>query len=402
MTGRLATLLALIVAACALVAAGAAGASSADLQARLASALVAPGIAPGSTAALAVDLRTGAIAFDRNSSVPLRPASLEKLAISFTALRVLGPGFRFRTQLVGAGTRRGSTWDGNLVLVGSGDPSLGLGDLDRLAKHVSGSGIRRVSGRVLGDESRFDGRRGAPGWKPYFVGIESRPLSALSAQGTWLAGVDASAATTARALKAALERRGVEVVGRAGRGVARVEATPIATDVSKPLAALVRHMNQESDNFYAEMVLKELGTTAQEPGTTRSGARVVERELAGAGVPLTGVRIADGSGLSLDDRVTTQALVGVLRAGASDPKVTQAFTRSLAVAGVSGTLDRRLDGPATRGRVIGKTGTTNAACALAGFVTGRYVFAIVQNGWPVPSWTARAAQDRFVKVLAGS
>jgi D-alanyl-D-alanine carboxypeptidase/D-alanyl-D-alanine-endopeptidase (penicillin-binding protein 4) len=128
----------------------------------------------------------------------------------------------------------------------------------------------------------------------------------------------------------------------------------------------------------------------------------VRGELTAADVPLSGIRIEDGSGLSLGDRVTTQALVATLSAGAQDPTIGAAFTRSLAVAGVSGTLDRRLEGPATRGKVIGKTGTTNAACALAGFVTGRYVFAIVQNGWPVPSWTARAAQDRFVRVLAGA
>jgi len=402
MTARLAPLLALLLSACALALAAASQGANSDLQMRLSRALAAPGIAPGSTAALAVDLRTAEVAFDRNSTVPLRPASLEKLAISYAALRVLGPGFRFRTELAGSGTRRDSTWDGNLVLVGSGDPSLGLGDLDRLARRVATAGIRRVTGRVLGDESRFDARRDAPGWKSSFVGIESPPLSALSVQGTWLARVDASAASTARALKIALERRGVEVDGRAGRGVARPDAQMLATDLSQPLAGLVRHMDRESDNFYAELILKELGASVGEPGTTRAGARVVRRELTAAGVPLAGVRIADGSGLSLDDRTTTQALVGILRAGAADPAIAAAFTRSLAVAGVSGTLDRRLAGPATRGKVLGKTGTTNASCALAGFVTGRYVFAIVQNGWPVPWWTARAAQDRFVTLLAGA
>jgi D-alanyl-D-alanine carboxypeptidase len=52
--------------------------------------------------------------------------------------------------------------------------------------------------------------------------------------------------------------------------------------------------------------------------------------------------------------------------------------------------------------VIAKTGTTNAASALVGFVRRRYVFAVIQNGSPVPYWAARAAQDRFVTVLARS
>jgi D-alanyl-D-alanine carboxypeptidase/D-alanyl-D-alanine-endopeptidase (penicillin-binding protein 4) len=75
---------------------------------------------------------------------------------------------------------------------------------------------------------------------------------------------------------------------------------------------------------------------------------------------------------------------------------------SLAVAGISGTLRDRLRRRPTRGRVIAKTGTTRAASALAGFVRRRYVFAILQNGSPVSYWSARAAQDRFVTVLARS
>ena len=78
------------------------------------------------------------------------------------------------------------------------------------------------------------------------------------------------------------------------------------------------------------------------------------------------------------------------------------LAENLAVAGVSGTLERRLNLRPTRGRVIAKTGTTSVACALAGFVGKRYAFAILQNGSPLPYWTARTAQDRFVTVLARS
>ena len=119
-------------------------------------------------------------------------------------------------------------------------------------------------------------------------------------------------------------------------------------------------------------------------------------------MPVAGVRIVDGSGLSRLDRLTAQSLVAILRAGADDPAISDAFVTSLAVAGVSGTLKRRLDRRPTRGRVIAKTGTTSQASALAGFVRRRYVFAILQNGSPVPYWSARLAQDRFVTLLARS
>ena len=163
---------------------------------------------------------------------------------------------------------------------------------------------------------------------------------------------------------------------------------------------MLRLVNGESDNFAAEMLLKELGATVAPRGSTAAGARVVRATLTAAGVPLAGVRIADGSGLSRFDRSTAFALAAILRAGATDPAIRDAFVASLAVAGVSGTLEKRLDARPTRGRVIGKTGTTNRASALAGFVRRRYVFAILHNGSPVPYWTARAAQDRFVTTLA--
>ncbi len=288
------------------------------------------------------------------------------------------------------------------MLVGFGDPTLGPDDVEALARDVAAWGIRRVTGRVFGDESHFDARRDAPGWKPSYVGFESRPLSALSVSEAEFRGANGSAAAAARALTAALERRGVTVAGPAGAGRARFDAFPLALDLSEPLVAIVRHMNRESDNFVAEMVLKELGASLVRRGSTAAGSRVVSAGLADAGVPVAGVRIADGSGLSSLDRLTANALVAILQAGAADPSIRDAFVTSLSVAGVSGTLEKRLARRPTRGRVIGKTGTTSAASSLAGFIRRRYVFAIIQNGSPVPYWSARAAQDRFATVLARS
>ena len=350
-----------------------------------------------------VDARTGATIYAHNSTASLLPASVEKLAVSYAALHLLGPRFRFRTELVGVGSRSGRVWHGNLVLVGYGDPTLTRADLRRLARRFSDTGIRRVQGRVFGDDTYFDSRRDALGWKPSYLGIESRPLSALSVAGLPFAGINGSAAAAARALSDELRARGIAVTGPAGSGrAAPGDALPITFDLSQQLRNVVPRMNADSDNFVAEMVLKGLGATAVHPGTTAAGARVVRSTLRQASIRLAGVRIADGSGLSRFDRVTVDALADILRAGASDPRFGKAFVSSLAVAGVSGTLRARLATRPTRGRIHAKTGTTNRASALAGFVGRRYVFAIVQNGYPVPYWTARSAQDRFVTVLARS
>ena len=368
----------------------------------LARAVQAPGVAASQTAAIAIDLRSGETLFSQNAGRGLLPASAEKLSVSFTALHILGPRFRFRTELVGKGSRSGRTWKGDLFLVGYGDPTLDDSDLDRLARRFADTGITRVAGRVFGDDTYFDARRDAPGWKAGYLGIESRPLSALSVAGVHLIGANGSAVAAARGLAAALEKRGIDVRGSSGARRAPASSVPIAFDLSERLSNVVHHMNAESDNFVAEMVLKQLGATVAEPASTAAGASVVRETLAHAAIPLGGVRIADGSGLSRYDRSTVTALAGIVRAGATDPTIGRAFVASLAVAGVSGTLRNRLATRPTRGRIHAKTGTTNRASALAGLVGNRYVFAILHNGRPVPYWTARAAQDRFVQVLARS
>jgi D-alanyl-D-alanine carboxypeptidase/D-alanyl-D-alanine-endopeptidase (penicillin-binding protein 4) len=366
----------------------------------LGKALAARDIDPRRTAALAVDLETGQVVFATNTDRSLLPASAEKLPVAFAALHVLGPEYRFRTDVVGRGVRSGRVWDGNLVLVGLGDPTLGLDDLSGLARQVARLGIRRVEGRLLGDESHFDARRDGPGWKPSFVGIESRPLSALSVRGIALRTADGSASATVKAFAVALARQGIVVTGRRRAALEDTDATVLARDVSEPMRTIVRHMNRDSDNFVAEMVLKELGSTVTRRGSTAAGAFVVREALAAAEIPLDGVRIADGSGLSALDRLTARALVAILHTGATDPSIRDAFVTSLAVAGISGTMKNRLVRRPTKSRVIAKTGTTLRASALAGFIRRRYVFAVIQNGSPVPYWSARAAQDRFVTVLA--
>jgi len=371
-----------------------------ELSVALGRALNAPGVAASRTAALAVDLESGAVVFSRNAGFALAPASAEKLAVSFAALRLLGPGYRFRTEVAGRGELANHVWRGDLFLVGYGDPTLAPADLDALARDVAAWGIRRVTGRVLGDERHFDSLRGAPGWKPWFVGDEAAPISALSVDDIVTSGANSSAGAAARAFTVALARRGVSVTRAPRTGDTPADVLPLALDLSDPLAEIVRTMNRESDNFIAEMLLKELGASIARHGSTPEGAEVVLAELRAAGVPVAGVRIADGSGLSRDDRLTTEALVAILRRGVADPAIRDAFVTSLAVAGISGTLKRRLDRRPTRGRVIAKTGTTSVSSALAGFVRRRYVFAIIQNGSPVPYWSARQAQDRFVTLLA--
>jgi D-alanyl-D-alanine carboxypeptidase/D-alanyl-D-alanine-endopeptidase (penicillin-binding protein 4) len=380
----------------------AAASAAGPLQPRLERALSVPHVSLAASGATVVDLETGEAVYSRNGSLSLLPASNEKLAVTYAALNALGPAFTIETTVLGAGEQAGAVWNGDLVLKGYGDPTLSADDLRALARQVRADGIKRVNGRVLGDESWFDARRTAPGWKAAFYIRESPPLSALIVDrgrvGRYTSADPALAA--AQLFRALLVRAGVSVAGAAAHGTAGDTALPLAAVDSPPLSRIVRWMDHESDNFVAEMLLKQLGAVQGTRGSTAVGVGVVTGLLVQAGVPMDGVRLVDGSGLSLLDRLTANALVALLTAMWNDPGVRPELLAALPVAGRSGTLDDRMrSGPAT-GVVRAKTGTTNNASALSGFVGDRYVFSVLQNGWPV-SWTwARIAQDRFATVLA--
>jgi len=390
-------------AALAFAAAGATGsASSKPLSERLARALAVPHVPAAHSGAVALDLSTGAVVFARNPGLSLVPASNEKLPVTYTALETLGPDYRIPTDVLGQGAQFGTTWRGSLVLQGHGDPTLDDMDLTRLARQVRAAGIRKVAGAVLGDESYFDSRRTGPGWKPSFYITQSEPLSALTVDRTWFHTHHSSAPAAAAAalFKDALRKQGVSVTGRAVRGVASADAQGLAEVLSPPLAQIVRFMDRESDNFTAELLLKQIGAANGDVGTTAGGAAEVRATLAQVGIPLAGVRIVDGSGLSALDRLTARAIVGILLAAWEDPLIKQSFVSALAVAGRTGTLKDRLRRPPALGVVLAKTGTTSLASALSGFVRDRYVFSVLQNGRPVSYTWARRAQDRFATVLA--
>jgi D-alanyl-D-alanine carboxypeptidase/D-alanyl-D-alanine-endopeptidase (penicillin-binding protein 4) len=373
-----------------------------SLVKRLAKALRVPHVSTSSSAAVAVDLRTGEELFALNDTLPLVPASNQKLPLTFALLTSFSPKMRIETKVEAAGVQQGDTLRGNLVLVGGGDPTLSSGDLLELARRVRNAGILHVTGGVVGDESLFDSRRTCAGWKASFYISESPPLSALvvdrARYRTYTARRPAKAA--ALLFRAALRAAGVSVDGGVAVRPSPQGALPVARTLSAPLASIVTSMDLHSDNFTAEMLLKLLALTTYDKGTTARGAKVVMHSMKVAGIPTTGVRIADGSGLSSKDRLTVAALVSILQAFSTDPGLHAELLRALPVAGVSGTLKYRMRSPPLLGHVAAKTGTTSISSSLSGYVNGHIAFAVIQNGHPLSYWWAREAQDRFARVLA--
>ncbi len=187
-------------------------------------------------------------------------------------------------------------------------------------------------------------------------------------------------------------------------GEALPEARRLAVHRSRPLADLLRTMNKESDNLYAEQVLKALGAErVGPPGSAEKGLRSVKAFLDTLGVNPEEFRLVDGSGLSRSNAVSPEVLVNVLAWMYRQFKLSPEFVSSLPVAGEDGTLAHRLGQFSRLSRA--KTGTLKGVSSIAGYAVNRrgevLAFAVLVNGYSGPVPGIRGLLDEFVKRLNG-
>lgn len=362
------------------------------------------------TIGLSVWVAGAGVVVNHNADVALRPGSNEKLLVAWGAYGVIGPTATLTTEVKADGEVDGGALRGNLVLVGGGDPSLrstGPHSIDRLAALVRAQGVREVTGDLVVDEARFDDARKAPGWTERHVPLFVGPVSAVAVDGNALRTdpeyLSNPAAGNLAEFRAALQRNGVTVAGGERMGAAPEAAANLATVDSAPMADLVHTMLTNSDNFYAEMLLKEVGRRAKGKGTLENGVTAVRELAADAGVALTG-RAADGSGLSRDDARPAREWVELLVAARDQPWFDH-LLGGLPLAGRTGTLANRFLATPAEANVRAKTGSVRATRALSGYLTtagGRQVvFSLVVNADPLPA-AVIGAMDGLVATLAGS
>jgi D-alanyl-D-alanine carboxypeptidase/D-alanyl-D-alanine-endopeptidase (penicillin-binding protein 4) len=225
--------------------------------------------------------------------------------------------------------------------------------------------------------------------------------------GSWDArlAVADPARCAANAFLRVLEARGIRVTG----GVATsslplpADVRVLATHESVPMAAMIRVVNKESQNLHAETLLRLVGLKVKGEGSVAMGHEAVAELAKRLGVPDEGWGLVDGSGLARTDLITPRGLVALLAAMDRHPHAA-AFRDSLPVAGVDGTLEKRMRGTAAERRVTAKTGTLRLANALAGYVTTargeRLAFAIVVNNHAGKSREAVAAIDAIAAALS--
>jgi D-alanyl-D-alanine carboxypeptidase/D-alanyl-D-alanine-endopeptidase (penicillin-binding protein 4) len=345
------------------------------------------------------DLDTGTALYARKEDVARPPASVEKLYTTSTALLRFGADARLHTAVVATGSLDSQgVWRGDLYLRGAGDPTFGQAQIDALATTIaSQSGIRRVDGSVLGDESVFDGLRGSSR-TGYAVDRDIVGVLSGVAVSRGFARDGAPAKDAARRLAKALRAVSVGVDGKSGAGTAPAEAQELAGVDSPPMADLVRLTNVPSDNFDAEMLLKDLGAHYGGGGTTPAGLGVVRQQLAAFGIH---PRVVDGSGLSVANRTTPRQVVRLLER-MQGQAAAPAFVGSLPVVGRTGTMRKRMRGTIAQDRCQTKTGTLRAVSALAGYceTTGGHTVAFAMLMSTVFITRAHGIQDRMTRAIA--
>jgi D-alanyl-D-alanine carboxypeptidase/D-alanyl-D-alanine-endopeptidase (penicillin-binding protein 4) len=364
--------------------------------------------------ALVVDASTGKTLFAWKSSAPRVLASNTKLFTTAAALARFGVDGTFTTDVLSdSAVNADGVLPGDVWLRGGGDPAFGTlayvrkhygasaGSVEHLVDQLSEAGLTAVRGGVHGDESLFDTIRGVHD-SGYSTSPWVGPLSALtlnhgydgyrfqSNPATYAAGV----------FRKTLKADGISPGHAAAGSKAPSDASVLASVESPPMSVLVRLTNKDSDNFFAETLLKDVGRDASGVGTTSAGVRAVRAFARSLGAT---VSLVDGSGLDRGDRAAPRDVVRLLMAERSRPEY-GAFFASLPIAGIDGTIHNRMrSGPAKR-NCRAKTGSLIGVSALSGYCTTRsgrdVAFSFLMNG--VSTYYARRTQDRMAQAIAGS
>lgn len=362
-----------------------------SLRIRLDSLLRDPMFETSQVGLMVYDLTGDSALYTYNHRQLMRPASCMKLVTAITALDQLGSDYEYQTRIYYTGDIVGTTLVGNVYCVGGFDPMLTVEDVAVLASCVRRIGIDSIHGMLVADRSMKEMQDYGEGWcwdddnpmlTPLSIGRKDNFLQVFA-----------------------------EEVARSGINLERARLTSSAMPANarlvgtlrRPIAEVLERMMKVSDNFYAESMLYQTAASAKKGLARASDARNISKQLfARLGLGHYPYKVADGSGLSLYNYVSAELLCALLRHAWRTPSIRQPLLQSLPIAGVDGTLEKRMRGTAAQGNVRAKTGTLTGISSLAGYCSmkdGRQLcFAIINQG-VMRNATGKAFQDRVCKVL---
>jgi D-alanyl-D-alanine carboxypeptidase/D-alanyl-D-alanine-endopeptidase (penicillin-binding protein 4) len=391
-------------------------ASAADPCAQMKAWLKAGGGA--SSGLMVMDAETEEVVCASNAEAPLPLASNTKLFTTSTALAKIGPTTTIPTKVMTDGTVNAEgVLEGSLYLQGGGDPSLGtpafydsylagLGtNIFGLVPQLKRAGIKAVTGRLYGDDTIFDRKRGVAD-SDYATSIYIGPLSGLDFNSGFAGNTSSShfssdpAKLATQTLDNSLRHSGIRISPTIALAKTPADAKSVAVVRSHPLSELVNTTDVYSDNFFAEMLEKLLGARFGGAGTTAAGTKVVEAYAQSLG---SDIHQVDGSGLTRTNEASAENVVKLL-IGVRKSEIGEGFIEDLSLAGKDGTTAGRMEGTPAYGRCRLKTGTLTGVSNLSGYCfnkDGRVMVFSTLMGSVGSTEFAHLEQDRIAGAVAG-
>ncbi len=338
------------------------------------------------------DANTGEHIYSYNAHHRMRPASCQKLVTAIAALHYLGADYKVQSDVwLTGGVDAQKVLHGDMYFVGRMDAMLSADDVLQMMGALRQAGVDSIAGNVFLDVSYRDSVPLGWGW---CWDDEWGPMSALTVDGN---------ADFAVFLPDAMARQGIGLRNpTVCRAMLPVDAYPLLS-VTHTIGQMLPRTMKTSDNIYAESIFQQLASMDGTPWAGRKrAASYIGGLLTELGVADTCYQIADGSGLSLYNYLTPQMLVVLLQYAWSNPQMRDALLPTLPVAGVDGTLKRRMHKTAAYGRVMAKTGSVQGVSSLAGYATtadGRTLaFCIINQGLHTGK-LGRAFQDKVCEAM---
>lgn len=330
----------------------------------------ASGIKPESVAVMITDLSDNKVIGSHNISTPLIPASIMKSVTTAALLNKVGPNYRYHTGIFIDGPLDMGILRGNLVIVGACDPSVnsmsepyGQNIIEEITDALRLAGINKIEGKIIIDESEFAGSPRPDSWmaadfrESYGTGIHAFNFENNARGGR---SVENPSSVFISRLKSALDK---EMISIDEKDLGIGKRTQIFDHVSPPIDEIMRSCMMRSDNMFAEAMLRTYGKLEGKDGSTPSAANReyafwVERKM-----PMEGVEIIDGSGLSRQNRVTAEFMNGILTQMSGDATYASFFP----LAGQEGTLKKFLAETPLDSYIAMKTGSMKGIQCYAGY-----------------------------------
>jgi D-alanyl-D-alanine carboxypeptidase/D-alanyl-D-alanine-endopeptidase (penicillin-binding protein 4) len=355
-----------------------------------------------------------------NHTASMIPASNTKLFTTATALELMGGDYLISTKIFADDEDfSDGSLDGNIYIKGFGNPTFTTENLEDLVNKLYQAGLRKITGNIYGDDTYFDNIYSRDDWiSEERANVKLPPISALvidrnrtvvtkkrrGRYRNYFVNVKDPPSFAAKLLKEKLKAYGIEAEGKVLSGQTP-ENSILLLESSIELRELIKEINKSSDNFYAECLFKTLGSYySGQQGNSFYSTQAILNFIEDNSIYSTGTKIVDGSGISRFDQVTAGAIVGLLEKVYFNIEQFDDFYNSLSIAGIDGTLHKRMIGTTAENNFRGKTGTLNGVSSLAGYVTTAdeddlivcIMFEFTSGG----ASKHKKIQDRIVEALA--